>query len=414
MQLSPSLAISLALNALLLSVITRPWALARHIRPKRVGGSTGGTRGAVAILGTGKMGAGFVRRLRERGHGLVIWNRTPARAEALSQEELEGPCEVQESAAAAIEKIRPGGLVVVMLADIPAVRELLANMEVRRALRGRVLANMVSGNPDEGRELGLLAMGAEVGCSAYIDGMYSGSPTKAAQGAGQLFVSDDSGGAAVRQWEGVLKDLGSVTYSGGVGASRALDYAVVDLYFVNFLSFLSNAAMLEAEGVDLHLYAAEAAKRLTQVPAFVLASAERMKARDDNSYLHSPSAKCASTPRRRRPTAALRTRHPAPGTAAAGLVSRDACPTRGGQAAHLAQLLGLAAAVLCAALLPHPAAAARLRPARSGGRRLPGPARRRRRDAPAGGRQVRRRQVGGRRLGAPRRERSAATCAGVK
>ena len=49
----------------------------------------------------------------------------------------------------------------------------------------------------EGRDL--LAMGAEVGCSAYIDGMYSGSPTKAAQGAGQLFVSDDSGGAAVRR-----------------------------------------------------------------------------------------------------------------------------------------------------------------------------------------------------------------------
>ena len=50
-----------------------------------------------------------------------------------------------------------------------------------------------------------------------------------------------------------------------VGASRALDYAVVDLYFAALLAFLSSKAMLEAEGVDLGQYATEAGARLAQV-----------------------------------------------------------------------------------------------------------------------------------------------------
>src|SRR5579863_5224962 len=37
----------------------------------------------VAILGTGKMGSAIARRLHEQGHTVHLWNRTPARAEAL-------------------------------------------------------------------------------------------------------------------------------------------------------------------------------------------------------------------------------------------------------------------------------------------------------------------------------------------
>lgn len=43
---------------------------------------------------------------------------------------------------------------------------------------------------------------------------------------------------------------------GKVGASRAIDYAVVDLALVCYTSFLSNVEMLEREGVDrAQLYA---------------------------------------------------------------------------------------------------------------------------------------------------------------
>lgn len=38
----------------------------------------------IAFLGTGMMGAGFVRGLIERGHEVTVWNRTAAKAQALA------------------------------------------------------------------------------------------------------------------------------------------------------------------------------------------------------------------------------------------------------------------------------------------------------------------------------------------
>ncbi len=40
----------------------------------------------IAFLGTGLMGAGFVRRLLAEGHSVAVWNRSPARAQALQAE----------------------------------------------------------------------------------------------------------------------------------------------------------------------------------------------------------------------------------------------------------------------------------------------------------------------------------------
>ena len=94
----------------------------------------------------------------------------------------------------------------------------------------------------------------------------------------------------MRAWQPQLDALGTVTFCGTVGASRALDYAVVDLYLVNYLSFAANLAMLEREGVDLSLLYPNVGARLAQVPAFLEASARRMQARDEASYRASPGA----------------------------------------------------------------------------------------------------------------------------
>ena len=40
----------------------------------------------VAVLGLGKMGAGFARRLRDQGQEFVVWNRSAVTAEALAAE----------------------------------------------------------------------------------------------------------------------------------------------------------------------------------------------------------------------------------------------------------------------------------------------------------------------------------------
>ncbi|MGB8259754.1 MAG: NAD(P)-binding domain-containing protein, partial [Terracidiphilus sp.] len=38
----------------------------------------------LAFLGLGKMGQPMAQRLLDQGHALTVWNRTPARAEALA------------------------------------------------------------------------------------------------------------------------------------------------------------------------------------------------------------------------------------------------------------------------------------------------------------------------------------------
>ena len=37
----------------------------------------------IAFLGTGLMGAGFVRRMLSQGHEVSVWNRSPDKAKAL-------------------------------------------------------------------------------------------------------------------------------------------------------------------------------------------------------------------------------------------------------------------------------------------------------------------------------------------
>ncbi len=239
----------------------------------------------VAVLGCGKMGSGFVRRLRETGHAVAVWNRTHAVAAALAAEPGLAPCAAFERAEEACAAVEEGGLVLLIVADIAAVHALLSCAAVRACLADRVLVNLVSGNPDEGREIGTL-----VGRARYIDGAFAGSPAKARSGGGQLFVSSADGGALVAANSAVLGALGRVTYCGRVGAGRALDYAVVDLYFVNLLSYVSNSAMLAEEDVDVDLFAREAAYRLEQLPGFFCASARRMASRAEQNYVEKPSA----------------------------------------------------------------------------------------------------------------------------
>jgi len=243
---------------------------------------------SVAVLGVGKMGAGFVRRLRECGHELIIWNRTKEVSKAIAEEqEKDTPCHVAESPGDACSALSEGGLVIIMLANIATVREVIFEASVLPTLSGKIICNIVSGNPDEGRSVAAELKWSGASC---IDGAYSGSPAKARAGEGQLFVSSDDGGKVVETWRHVLESLGKVTFAGKVGSARALDYAVVDLYFVNYLCFAANAAMLEAEGVDVSQFAAEAGVRLGQVPPMLEAFSERMKSRDEASYLEAPSA----------------------------------------------------------------------------------------------------------------------------
>jgi 3-hydroxyisobutyrate dehydrogenase-like beta-hydroxyacid dehydrogenase len=111
----------------------------------------------VTIIGLGNMGATLAASLLDAGHDITVWNRTPAKAEALRQRGA-------AVAPTAAEAIGASGLVVLCVLNYASVRELLAD---GGALDGRVIVNLTSGTPAEARSLGpwIDARGAR-----YVDG----------------------------------------------------------------------------------------------------------------------------------------------------------------------------------------------------------------------------------------------------
>ncbi|MFF6874275.1 NAD(P)-dependent oxidoreductase [Streptomyces sp. NPDC012474] len=97
-------------------------------------------RTPLTLLGTGAMGTALARAWLATGHEVTVWNRTPARAEALATE----GAVVARSAAEAVAANR---LVIVCLLDDASVGDALDGT----ALAGRDLVNLTTGTPGEGR-----------------------------------------------------------------------------------------------------------------------------------------------------------------------------------------------------------------------------------------------------------------------
>jgi len=258
-----------------------------HFAPRAMAAS----RAAVCVLGLGNMGSAMARRLRDSNFSLSIWNRSPAKAMALQAEVASAPVYVASAAAAAVAMSDPKAPVLCVLTDTASVISLLRSEGFGASLEGRTFINLASGSPDEGRDIAKVhaeVVGGGTGAAAeapggFVDGAYCGPPAKARQGAGQLFLSSDRA-RLVEEARAVLSTLGSVTFCGAVGAGRAMDYAVVDLFFVNLLSFLSNKAALEREGVDVKQLVVEMKKRLDTVPAVLEAYDARLSDRSEDSY----------------------------------------------------------------------------------------------------------------------------------
>ncbi|KAJ8606426.1 hypothetical protein CTAYLR_010004 [Chrysophaeum taylorii] len=228
----------------------------------------------VGVLGCGKMGSAMIERLTAMGHGVVAWNRSGQRAiqaaEKCVQERPSSRVLVAATprhAMSALSYSEESAVAIVMVTDCEAAQAMLKDLEIPANV---VVANLTSGSPTDGRRT------AEVVKGAYIDGAYCGPPEAARSGSGQVFVSGSE--ADYEAAKDVLGNLGRVRFlAGPVGASRALDYAVVDLAFVNLVSFCASAAMLEKEGVEWEVFCEEAESRLAATPVALRLAADRMR-----------------------------------------------------------------------------------------------------------------------------------------
>src|SRR4051794_11617004 len=74
-----------------------------------------------AVLGTGIMGAAMARTLAREGHDVTVWNRTPARAEAVAGARITAHADLAGAVAGA-------EVVITMVYDADSVLELAAEV----------------------------------------------------------------------------------------------------------------------------------------------------------------------------------------------------------------------------------------------------------------------------------------------
>ena len=248
------------------------------------------------------MGAASARRLAGLGYDVRVWNRSADKAEALAQ--TMPSITVAETARDAVET---ADLCIALLSTTDAVKAVVE--DCRGLAFDAVLANLASGSPDDGRAVAA-AVAEALPNATYVDGAYCGPPGALERGTGQLFVSCAGGEAALdTSTSAALRALGVTTFCEGVGAARALDYAVVDMAFVTLMSYAANAAMLEREGVDAATTMKAVAHRLAAAPAALEAAAARMADRSDGAYESNPTGDAGDVAELLRFEAALPRRH---------------------------------------------------------------------------------------------------------
>jgi len=163
----------------------------------------------IAFLGTGLMGAPMCRCLLQAGFDLTVWNRSPAKAEALR----ENGAAVADSP---VEAVTGAEVVITMLSDGPAVAEVMFGQGAAAAIaEGATRIDMSSIGADEAMDHAkrLLASGV-----AYLDAPVSGGTKGAA--AGELAIMAGGTPETFAAMEPVFAAMGRATHVGPNGCGQ--------------------------------------------------------------------------------------------------------------------------------------------------------------------------------------------------
>lgn len=190
---------------------------------------------SVTVLGLGAMGTALARAFLAAGHPTTVWNRDPARAEALRPS---GATVAPDPAAA----VRAAPLVIVCLLDTPAVDAVLA---AAGPLDGRTVVNLTSSTPEDARAVAVRAGAAG---ARYVDGTIM--VTTPMIGTPDAFVLLSGGARAFAEHRATLAALGGLEHLGeDPGRAAVLDLGMLDVFFAGMTAFLHAAALVAADGV---------------------------------------------------------------------------------------------------------------------------------------------------------------------
>ena len=193
----------------------------------------------IAVLGTGLMGAPMARNLCQAGFSTRVWNRTAAKAMALSA----FGAVVAEHAAAAVAE---ADIVISMLSDGPTGVLVQSDPALREAVRpGTVWVEMGSIKPEEARAADEDL--AQLGVS-YVDAPVSGG-TKGAEEASLAIMA----GGAPEDFETVapaLSAMGRPVHVGPIGAGQLAKLANQAIVGITIGAVAEAMLMLQKGGAD--------------------------------------------------------------------------------------------------------------------------------------------------------------------
>ncbi|MEU6311839.1 NAD(P)-binding domain-containing protein [Streptomyces sp. NPDC047014] len=225
------------------------------------------SRNTFSLLGLGDMGTALTRTWLTAGHSPTVWNRTPAKAEALAA----GGAVAAPSAA---EAVAAHPLVVVCLLDDASVGSVLEGVD----LTGKDLVNLTTSTPADARAR---AAWAEERGARYVDGGIMATPTMIGvpEAGGYVFYSGSR--AALDTHRAVLEVPAGVRFVGEDPGHAALhDVALLSAMYGLFAGISHAYALTEGEDIAPKDLAPLLSEWLGAMGFFVGNTAERLTSRD--------------------------------------------------------------------------------------------------------------------------------------
>jgi 3-hydroxyisobutyrate dehydrogenase len=196
----------------------------------------------IGFIGTGLLGLPMAQRLLANQVDLVVYNRTASKLEPLSQ----AGATVATSVSELLQQVE---VVITMLTDAQAIRELLLTEEARPHLAGRTVIQMGTIAPSESRmfqqELAAIA-------ATYFETPVLGSIPEAT--AGQLQVMVGGSTEQFERWQPLFQQLGTPIFIGAVGSASALKLALNQLISSLTTSFALSLGFVQQQGVDVETF----------------------------------------------------------------------------------------------------------------------------------------------------------------
>ncbi|MFI6865867.1 NAD(P)-dependent oxidoreductase [Nocardia sp. NPDC050406] len=201
---------------------------------------------AVTVIGLGQMGTRLAQAFLTAGHPTTVWNRSPARADALVAAGAARAATVQAA-------VKASPLIVICVPDYDTVREVV--QPLGEHLSGRTLVNLTSGTPQDAERMAdvVNALGAD-----YLDGAAM-SGTRLVGQPDALFLFSGARSSYTAHTN-VLVALGNSVYLGPEpGLTSTYDTALFGLAWGSLVAFYHAVALVEASGVDPTAFATVAA-----------------------------------------------------------------------------------------------------------------------------------------------------------